>query len=221
PAAISGVSGGAIVGAFYCNGYTPQEIIKLIKDTPILKVFSPSWGAGLFKMDRVEKVFEDYLKIKDFEGLKLPLFITACDINLAENIAFSEGDIIKPLLASCAVPPLFKPIAYKGRKLADGGIINNLPVEAVLGYEEILGINVNIINPDASIDSKSNYAERAVDIIVNNNIKQSIAQCTLYMEPPEMKNFSLTDIGKADEMFAVGYDYAKENIALISELMVS
>jgi NTE family protein len=219
PAVISGVSGGAIVGAFYCNGYTPKEIIKVVKNTSMFTIFSPAWGAGLIKMDRVEKVFNDYLGTQKFEKLNIPLIISACDIDKAEMVSFSSGELIQPLLGSCAVPPLIKPVEVNGRKLADGGILNNLPVEPVKDFDKILGINVNVLNTAASIQSMALYAERVVDILVIQNISESKKQCTLFLEAPEMKYFHLTDVGKADEMFAIGYEYAKKNLKHLHALM--
>lgn len=220
PAVISGVSGGAIVGAFYCNGYSPKQILGLVQKTSILKIFSPAWGTGFLKMDKAEKLFVDHLKIKNFEDLPIPLFITACDLNKSENIAFSKGDIIKPLVASCSIPPLFKAVNYAGRNLVDGGVLNNLPVEPVSVYKNILGINVNIINAASSIDSFAQYSERVADIIINNNIKESKKSCSLFLEPDELKYFRLTEIGKAGEIFAAGYDYAKKKMKAI-EVMVN
>jgi NTE family protein len=212
PAAISGVSGGAIVGAFYCNGFSPAEILLLLKKTSILKMFSPTWGTGILKLDNAEDILQQYLKIKDFKSLKTQLFITACDIHNALNVVFSEGDIIKPLIASCSIPPVFKPMEYMEMKLVDGGILNNLPVEPVKNFSKIIGINVNVIDTSAQIDSFALYSERVVDLIVTNNIRESIEHCHHFLQAPEMSRFHITDIGKADEMFAVGYDYMKEKI---------
>jgi NTE family protein len=218
PAVISGVSGGAIAGAFYCSGFSPTEIVTLIKNTSMLKIFSPGWGTGFLKMDKVEAIFNEHLKNKQFEGLKIPLYITACDVNKAQNFSFFKGDIVKPLIASCSIPPIFKPVEYNGQRLVDGGIIENLPVDPVKGFKKILGINVNVMDYTAPIDTNAMYIERVVDMIVNNNIQSSIEQCSLFLEPPQMKKFHLTDIAKADELFAVGYEYGREKMEEINGL---
>jgi NTE family protein len=219
PGMISGVSGGAIVGAFYCQGYTPKEILEIIKETSILKTLRPTWSAGLLKLNKTESIFQKYLKIQVFEKLKIPLFVSACDVENAQNLYFSNGELIPPLLGSCSFPPLFRPVDFEGKKLADGGLLNNLPVEPVKDQQRILGVNVNIIATNTSPDSTAQYTEWVIDVIVNNNIKESIQQCQVFFEPPEMKAYHLTDIGKADELFITGYNYAKAKMDLVIDLM--
>jgi NTE family protein len=212
PAVISGVSGGAIVGAFYCTGISPHETLKIIKKTSLVKIFSPAWKTGVIKLDGAEKIFREHLGHLKFEDLNIPFFISACDVNSAEYLSFSSGEIVVPLLASCAVPPVIRPVEYLGRRLVDGGILNNLPVDPVKDYEKIAGVNVNIIDPSSEIDSFVRYTERTVDLIVNNNIKKSIEQCGFFLQPESMTRFHLTDVGRADEMFAVGYDEMKKRM---------
>ena len=50
PAKISGTSAGAIVGAMYCQGYQPEEILKIILETNYFKFMRPaiSWN-GILK----------------------------------------------------------------------------------------------------------------------------------------------------------------------------
>ncbi|WMJ74630.1 patatin-like phospholipase family protein [Cytophagaceae bacterium ABcell3] len=221
PAVISGVSGGSIVGAFYCNGYTPKETLQIIKETSILKALRPTWSPGLLKLSKAEEIFRKYLKAETFEALETPLFISACDVENPKNIAFSEGEIIPPLLGSCSLPPLFRAVEYNGKKLADGGIVNNLPVEPVKNYKKIIGVNVNLVKTNIPPDSLVHYTEWVIDVVVNNNIKESIKQCHLFLEPPKMKNFHLIDVMKADDMFEVGYKHANENMDKISKLINS
>jgi NTE family protein len=218
--AISGVSGGAIVGAFLANNYSPQQTLKIIKDTSLLKIIRPAWdSAGILKMDKAEKIYSDYFKFTKFEELPFPLHISACDVNTGEYVIFSKGNLIKAVIASSSFPPVFKPYKHAGRELIDGGIVNNLPVEPVLGYEKIIGVNINIINSERDLDSLYKYFERTVDIIVTSNITASRNQCHLIIEPPEMKQTYLSDIGKADEMFAIGYDYTLSLKKKITELI--
>lgn len=219
PAVISGVSAGAIVGAFYCYGYSPKEVMKIVKDNSILKFLRPAWGTGLLKLDKAEKIFREYLKIELFEELAIPLFISACDVKSTNMLTFSEGEIIPPLLGSCSLPPIFKPIEFNGVHLADGGILNNLPVEPVKNYSKIIGVNSNSIKDRSLPDGLSDYTEWVANVIVNINITESIKHCHVYLEPPEMKDHSFTDIAKADEFFTIGYNYTKKNMGSIHKLM--
>ena len=55
---ISGVSSGAIAGVLYAYGFSPDEILKLIKELSIFKVMRPAFGKiGLMHLEEVEKLY--------------------------------------------------------------------------------------------------------------------------------------------------------------------
>ena len=219
PERISGVSGGAIVGAFYCNGYGPKDTLEIIKETSVLRALRPTWSPGLLKLDRAEDLFKKYLKKDTFEKLDIPLYMAACTVGKPRTLFFSEGQLIPPLLASCAMPPVFRPIKIDGQFLADGGLVNNLPVDPVKDQGKILGVNVNIVTTNASPDSFARYTEWVLDVVVNQNIQENIKRCDLFLEPPGLEGFHLTDIGKADELFAIGYEHTNSRMEKVREMM--
>lgn len=50
PAAISGTSGGALVGALYASGKTPEQLLDFFKQTPLFKFSMLSLGKnGAYK----------------------------------------------------------------------------------------------------------------------------------------------------------------------------
>lgn len=65
-----------------------------------------------------------------FEELDIPLAVTTTDIETGEQAVFLEGPLVPVVRASACYPGAFDPVPFQGRTLADGGIINNLPVEA-------------------------------------------------------------------------------------------
>src|SRR5690606_37030163 len=81
-----------------------------------------------------------------FEELDIPLAVTTTDIETGEQVVLTEGDLITALRASSCFPGAFEPVEYQGRMLADGGIVNNLPVEAAsyLGATWSLAANVTV-----------------------------------------------------------------------------
>lgn len=217
PSVISGVSAGAIVGAFYCSGYPPKKILEIAKKTPFVRTFRPTRSPGLLKLSKAEELFHEYLKTEHFENLDIPLIISATDVDLAQTVYFSTGKIIPPLLGSSSFPPFFRPVNYNGMTLSDGGLINNLPVEPVKDYQLVLGVNVNIVR--SSPDTFAQYSEWVATVVVTNNIQESKKLCHVFFEPPGMKEFRIIDIGKADEMFEIGYLYARERMPQVLELL--
>ncbi|MCJ8166350.1 patatin-like phospholipase family protein [Pontibacter sp. E15-1] len=209
---ISGVSSGAIAGVLYASGFTPDEILVMIKELSVFKVMRPVFGSvGLMHMEEIEKLYKKYLgEHACFEDLRIPVVIGTTEMNEGVNMYFSTGELIKPLLASSAVPILYKPIEFNGKLLNDGGLLNNLPVDQLYNNCDIkIGVHVNPINHQANITSLRGMVERTVLLAINNNIKLRLPFCDLLLEPQELRYYRLTNFRKADEIFQVGYTYTK------------
>ncbi|NEM98878.1 patatin-like phospholipase family protein [Pontibacter burrus] len=206
----SGVSSGAIVSVFYAAGYSPVEILKLIKELSIFKIIRPAIGeAGLLHLDEVEKLYNKYLGAHiTFEELKIPVIISATEMNEGVTVYFSTGEIIKPLIASSAVPILYHPISYQGKLLNDGGLLNNLPLDPLHQNCDIkIGVHVNPINHQAKVTTLRSIVERTAHLAITNNVKMRLHLCDFLIEPPELKYYRLMSYRKADELFDIGYRY--------------
>ncbi|MGQ3678263.1 MAG: patatin-like phospholipase family protein [Tenacibaculum sp.] len=125
--AISACSAGSLVGAMYASGMRPQEILNFFKTT---EIFQFSWitiaKPGIFNSSNYAKLIEDKIK-PTFEELKIPLTVSTTNLNKGTTQYFHEGDLLKPVLASCALPGLFNPVKIDGMLYSDGGIIDNFP----------------------------------------------------------------------------------------------
>jgi NTE family protein len=75
------------------------------------------------------------IKARRFSELKVPLTVTAVDVEKLELVVFGQGGIDAPLLdvlsASCALPPYFPAVSLGGRLLRDGGLMGHLPLSVV------------------------------------------------------------------------------------------
>jgi len=127
--AISGTSAGALVGALYASGNSPQEILKFFLETPLFKYawLSP-FSNGMFNSMKYEKFFETKIK-PTFEELSIPLFVCATNMQKSKSVYFSEGELYHRLLASCAVPGIFRPVELDGDLYSDGAVLDNFPIK--------------------------------------------------------------------------------------------
>ena len=206
---ISGTSSGAIAGAFYAAGFQPKEVLGIIKQVNVVRLLRPAFSwYGLMNLDEVEKVITKYLGDLSFEDLKTELIITATDINQGNVVYFTSGKIIKPLIASCSVPLVYKPIEYQNHVLLDGGLLNNMPVECLMDRcDFIIGSHCNPLNYEAKVSTFKTILERTFQLAINSNVQQRFKYCDVLIEPPELKHFSLLSYSRADEFFQIGYDY--------------
>jgi NTE family protein len=219
PDIISGVSAGAIVGAFYADGYQPEEILDFFTKKSLFNYLDVSFPhSGLLKISGMARLLKDRLKAHTFEELRLPLFICATDLNNGEIRYFSSGSLKKVILASSTIPILISPIQIDGITYVDGGLLNNLPVEPLLHKcKQIIGVHVNPIGYQYKFNKLSEIAERCFHINVAHTVYKQSMLCNLFIEPPQLRNYPTLDVSKSKEIFEIGYIEAKAALQKWSE----
>lgn len=214
PDIISGTSAGAIVGGFCCAGYSPDNILTIIIKTKMLSIFKPAFSwQGLLSMDKLAAILTAHLP-ETFEELSKPLTVAATDLGVGKTTYFTKGDLQSAILASSCLPVLFNPIEINGSKYIDGGILNNLPVEALINKaKNIIAIGCNPIGVKHNFNSFKDVMERSSLLAINENTLKSKALSHVFIEPNELIKFSGFDLSKATEIFETGYQYTSKNIA--------
>ena len=209
---ISGCSAGSIVGAMFAAGYSPDHIFEIVVSTSTLRALCPAWSrSGLLKMQKAEEVYLKYIPHNSFERLKIPLTVNATNLYAGETVYFSSGELLKPVMASCSIPGLFEPITFGENVLIDGGILNNMPIEPLIGkYDYIIGSHCNPFGMQQMPKSMSSIVQKSLFLAINNNSKGRLAQCDLVIEPPGLKLFDPYDIRKATGIFKAGYEFASQ-----------
>ncbi|MBY0434214.1 MAG: patatin-like phospholipase family protein [Cyclobacteriaceae bacterium] len=210
---VSGTSAGSIVGALYASGRTPDEIFDIIKSMSIFKSVRPAWTwAGLLRMDGLRDLLLKHIPENNFAKLKLPLTVTATEIRKGRIEYFSEGELIPAVLSSCSIPAVFNPMSFNGGLYVDGGLFDNLPVRPIKDKcDMIVGLHCNHISPDFDPNSLRTVIERSLLMAINANTQISKGMCDVFIEPQHMSRFGSFDIGKAQEIFEVGYKFTKSN----------
>ena len=210
-ARLAGVSSGAIASVFYAAGFPPREILRLLLATNVFRLTRPAFSRfGLLHLDAVAQLLARHLGATlTFEHLSRPLTLVATDLMAGESVYFSEGPLLPALLASSAVPIVYRPVEYQGRQLVDGGLLNNLPVEPLLGHTgvRVVGVHCNPINSEARIPNFRRLVERTLHLAINANTAARKSQCDLLLEPPELRHYRPLGYKRGPELFEIGYRY--------------
>jgi NTE family protein len=210
---ISGTSAGSVVGCLYSYGYKPDEILNILNSTSFFKSLKIAWTwTGLLSIDGLRDLFLKYIPENTFDCLKIPVRLAVTDIKKGQIEYFSRGELIPPILASCCVPAVFKPIQYLGGVYVDGGILDNLPVKAIHDQcDFIIGSHCNFITSEFDVKNFRSVVERSLLMAINGNTMVSKTLCNVLIEPPGVGKYSGFDLSKASEIFAIGYEYTKRN----------
>jgi len=180
PDQISGTSAGSIIGALYCAGYTPLEILKLSHEKTFLKIFRIGFlSKGLTELTYLKDFLKNHIEISKFEGLKLPLHVCISNLNSGHFEIISKEEIFEILAASCALPLLFKSVKIKGNTYLDGGLLNNLPVEPLLNNSaNVIGISLCPHEVKTEVKGVRNIAERCLKLAIWGTIQDRLKNAT-------------------------------------------
>lgn len=137
---VAGTSMGAIMAAFIAMGKTPEEMESFAKSVNYFKLLDPDFSLGLIKGEKIEALFREVFQNADIRDAKIPLKIAATNLDKGTLRIFSSGDLVDALRASVAIPGIFAPKIIDGIHYVDGGIVMNLPVQALEG-ENVVAVS--------------------------------------------------------------------------------
>jgi len=131
---VCGCSMGGLIASLFALGFpileieqiakkysSMREMVKLVDLNPRRKglIIGQRYRAFLSRIINAEKCIED---------TRIPLYMNAVDLTTGSEVILEKGNILDAILATTAVPGVFTPLESDKRLLADGGIINNLPI---------------------------------------------------------------------------------------------
>jgi NTE family protein len=127
---------------------------------------------------------------RDIARLPLPLSIVATDIATGQRVVLREGSLAQAMRASMAVPGLMAPMDLGGRRLVDGGLVDNVPIREVRERcQADVVIAVNVGSPLLAAESIAgllSVSAQMVAILTEQNVAQSLATLTpndIYIQP--------------------------------------
>ncbi|WP_419213253.1 patatin-like phospholipase family protein [Maribacter sp. X9] len=209
---VAGSSVGALVGALYAADKPIIDMLRFFKETPLFKYnYFAVAKPGLINTERYIATFRDYFPENSFEALKKKLYVVATNLELGEEIIINEGELIKPLLASAALPPVFSPVEYNGALHADGGIMNNFPSEPVLNQVDyVIGSNVSIVSKldKKYLNNSFQLTARVTGLMIYAINREKIYKCNLVIEPKELEHIGILDRRGIEKAYSIGYETA-------------
>jgi len=183
---IAGTSIGALIAAFYAFDLEIDEIEKMAINMDWSDISSLRLSKfSLFSNQKLGNLLIDTLGDVNIEDARIPLAVVAADISSGEKIVLRKGNLAQAVMASTCLPGVYAPVEINGRKLVDGGIVENVPTTTVsqLGANSLisvdLGAKVSYNEPKDIFDIISN----AISITIDNGTQASPHLTELLIAP--------------------------------------
>ncbi len=156
---IAGSSMGALVGGVQAAGRLNElsDWAKSLTQRTILRLLDPSLtAAGVLRAEKILDAVRDILGPVTIEQLSVPYTAVATDLLAGKSVWFQRGPLDEAIRASIAIPGVIAPHEVGGRLLADGGILDPLPMAplAAINADVTIAVSLNGSEPGANRDAE-------------------------------------------------------------------
>ncbi len=164
--------------------------------------------------------------VPSFDRLPIPFRAVATDIETGELVELANGDLAQAIRASMSVPGVFTPANINGRKLVDGGLVSNLPVQVArsMGADRIIAVDIGSgLMGEDELGSVLGVTIQMINVLIQQNIDNSIAALQVgdvYLRP-DLGDFSSADFAEAYTVIPNGYAEASSRRITLSQFAVS
>ncbi|MBA1336589.1 MAG: UPF0028 protein YchK [Firmicutes bacterium] len=231
-----------------------MKIGPLFKGYPVID--------GLVKGNRIESIMRKLTEEKKMSQANIPLAITATDVIDGGAVVFVSSKKYKPyasgvtyyhdvliaeaVRASIAIPVIFRPkmieVNGKGRRLIDGGVVNNLPIDVLksMGARKIIGINLGYSGDrQEGVDNIIEIGNQSIDIMTYHITKlrnrlENVIELVFNGKPvfypfrinqeavvvnPQIFDISIFDYRRIPECIERGYTSMKQNLPEVRKIL--
>jgi NTE family protein len=161
---VAGSSMGALVGGLHAAGALDEfaDWAKALSQSAVLRLLDPAWrGAGFFRAEKILDVVRDLLGEAMIEKLPIAFTAVTTDLIAGKSLWLQRGPLDAAIRASIAIPGVISPHVLDGRVLADGGILDPLPVSPLAGANADLTIAVSLNGEDDARREQTDAEPRA------------------------------------------------------------
>lgn len=144
---IAGSSMGGLVGGLQAAGKLDEyaEWARSLTQRAVLRLLDPSiTAAGVLRAGKIIDAVREILGDVTIEELAIPFTAVTTDLLTGKSVWLQRGPVDAAIRASIAIPGVIAPHVIDGRLLADGGILDPLPMAPIAAVNADLSIAVSL-----------------------------------------------------------------------------
>jgi NTE family protein len=170
----------------------------------------------------LDRIALPYSSVKNFNDLPTPFACVATDLSDGKQKVFRDGSLSLALRATMSLPGIFTPVQVGSNVYADGGLLNNLPVDVAqsMGAQLTIAIYLRTAPFDARQGLSSfSVLGQSLSVMIAANELKSMEMADVLVTVPLEKYTSL-DYSKAEELIHAGYEAAEGKSSILGKLAV-
>ena len=142
----AGCSAGAVVGGVAASGTRLRDWAQAIARASQADFWTPDslprvlWQVGvrrgrgytgLSTTDAATAYCRHHLAVQTFDECRYPFYAVAMSLGLGRKVIFSAGELAPRMMASAAIPGLYRPVQIDGDYCCDGALVDIAPTDAI------------------------------------------------------------------------------------------
>ena len=190
------------------HGLTPQLPRALTGGQKLLSVLTElTWRAN-------------YWASSSFDNLRIPFRAVATDLYTGREVLIDSGNLSEAMRASSALPLLLAPVPRQGMLLIDGGVKDNIPIEAARrqGMDVVIGVDAssNLLPPN-QLALPWQIADQVTTIMQQERNERQKQMADVLISFKDLERTSL-DFSELDSLIALGYRRMLEKMPVLQRL---
>jgi NTE family protein len=184
--------------------------------------FPEGFNSGQDVVMILDRIALPYSEVKDFNDLPIPFACVATDLVASQPFVFRQGSLSLALRSTMSLPGVFSPVRWDGHIFADGGLMDNLPVDVAqsMGADLTLAVHLETTKLDpTSALSSFGVLGRSVSVVVAANELRSIEKADILISVP-LAGFDSLEYNRSEELIKMGYQAAQAKAAVLGALSV-
>ena len=164
--------------------------------------------------------------LESFDDLAIPYRAVATDIVNVKPVVLDSGHLATAMQASMTVPGALQPVRIDNRILVDGGIVNNMPVDAAqaLGADTIIAVDLrDALFEEQQLNSAFNIIGQLTTFMTNSSSDQQMAlmeEGDVYLQP-DVSFMLAPDFDKMEQAYVAGRKVALDALPELKRYQLS
>ncbi|MGL5522525.1 MAG: patatin-like phospholipase family protein [Aeromonas veronii] len=163
---------------------------------------------------------------QSFDDLPIPYRAMATDMETVTPFVLDHGSLAKAMQASMSIPGALKPVEWEGHILADGGSVNNMPVDVAkaMGADVVIAVDIgaklrtkgSLKSGLAMVDQLTTYMTQ-----VGTDKQKALLGPRDILLTPEFGDMGIADFGRMAEGIKSGEAAANQASAQLDRLSLT
>jgi len=165
--------------------------------------------------------------VRDFDNYPVIFRSVATDLETGDRVVIRQGDWVEAIQASMAIPMVMSPVIRKGRRLIDGGVADNIPINLAknIGADMVVAVDVRAkLYEPKELKNLLTVADQVINILMNTSREEALDNAAVVVSPDfdeELTEFENQAAEYIVRGYRAGLQKAKEIKKTYADMVIS